>query len=180
MQAGGERGGDVEIASTSRTGQPLPLPKPKTPPRHPDIHGKYRKQAELKHLDQEISLLEEELRSLEGLPPASRCCKEVEEFIHTHPDPLLQSNEQVRKSFCSLKIIDIKGQSTLACCCCPKERSHQPETSCCSCNFFQSWRPSCPKLSCKPPCKIPSSSCCKCSCTGCFRCVKCCHPCRTL
>ncbi|XP_057842968.1 guanine nucleotide-binding protein subunit gamma 3 isoform X3 [Cryptomeria japonica] len=91
MQAGGERGGDVEIASTSRTGQPLPLPKPKTPPRHPDIHGKYRKQAELKHLDQEISLLEEELRSLEGLPPASRCCKEVEEFIHTHPDPLLQS-----------------------------------------------------------------------------------------
>ncbi|GLJ11837.1 hypothetical protein SUGI_0178250 [Cryptomeria japonica] len=108
MQAGGERGGDVEIASTSRTGQPLPLPKPKTPPRHPDIHGKYRKQAELKHLDQEISLLEEELRSLEGLPPASRCCKEVEEFIHTHPDPLLQSNEQVRKSFCSLKIIDIK------------------------------------------------------------------------
>ncbi|KAH9298576.1 hypothetical protein KI387_030258, partial [Taxus chinensis] len=137
--AGGERGGDVEIASTSRRGQPLPLPKPKTPPRHPDIHGKYRKQAELNHLDKEISLLEEELRSLEGIPQASKCCKEVEEFVDTHPDPLLRLNGEVRKSFCRLKILDIKGQSTLAWCCCCKERSVQQEASCCSCNFFKSW-----------------------------------------
>eukprot|EP01018_Ginkgo_biloba_P004970 Gb_37586 [translate_table: standard] len=56
--AGHQRTGGAEVASSSRRGQPLPMPKPRTPPSYPDIHGKYRRQAELNRLTQEISLLE--------------------------------------------------------------------------------------------------------------------------
>ncbi|XP_057822034.1 guanine nucleotide-binding protein subunit gamma 2 isoform X3 [Cryptomeria japonica] len=54
-----------------------------------DICGKHRKQVELNRLTKEISLLEEELKTLEGLPPASKCCTEVVEFVGKHSDPFL-------------------------------------------------------------------------------------------
>jgi hypothetical protein len=171
-------GGHVGVDSTSRRGQP----EPRTPPRHPDINGKYRKQAELDQLNREISSLEEELISLEGLPPASICCKEVEESVNARSDPLLPRNKdgETRRPFQLKQILDVRCPSTSSPCCCCMRCKVQSDASCCSCNFLKKWRCSCWKMSCNSCCKIPSISCGKCSFLecSCFKCVKCCCPCR--
>ncbi|CAL0308681.1 unnamed protein product [Lupinus luteus] len=51
--------------------------RPKSPP--PGLlnfHGKRKQLLKLQILETEILFLQEELKSLEGLLPASRCCKE--------------------------------------------------------------------------------------------------------
>ncbi|KAF5748418.1 GGL domain protein [Tripterygium wilfordii] len=54
----------------------LPPPRPKSPPKYPDLYGKRRETAKVQMLEREIGFLEEELKSIDGLQPASRCCKE--------------------------------------------------------------------------------------------------------
>ncbi|KAL0410410.1 UNVERIFIED_CONTAM: Guanine nucleotide-binding protein subunit gamma 3 [Sesamum latifolium] len=54
----------------------LPLPRPKSPPEYADLYGKRREMAKVQVLEREIGFLEEELKSVEGLQPASRPCKE--------------------------------------------------------------------------------------------------------
>ncbi|TKY54411.1 Guanine nucleotide-binding protein subunit gamma 3 [Spatholobus suberectus] len=65
-------------ASTVRSSSvpSLPPPSPKSPPEYPDLYGKRRDTARVHMLEREITFLEEELKSVEGLQPASRCCKE--------------------------------------------------------------------------------------------------------
>lgn len=171
-------GGHVEVDSTSRRGQP----EPRTPPRHPDINGKYRKQAELDQLNREISSLEEELISLEGLPPASICCKEVEESVNARSDPLLPRNRdgETGRPFRLKQILDVRCPSTSSSSCCCMKYKIQSDASCCSCNFLKKWKCSCWKLTCNSCCKIPSISCGKCSFLecSCFKCVNCCCPCK--
>ncbi|RWW61797.1 hypothetical protein BHE74_00031122 [Ensete ventricosum] len=74
-------------------------PRPKSPPKYPDLCGSRRLQLELHILNREIGFIEmshwnfmfeqEELQSLEGIQPVSRCCKEVKEFVAMKPDPLM-------------------------------------------------------------------------------------------
>ncbi|KAG6468413.1 hypothetical protein ZIOFF_073098 [Zingiber officinale] len=87
-------------------------PSPKSPPRYPDLCGRRRLQLQLQILNREIGFIEEELQSLEGSQPVSRCCKEydllilsstllcffpsviekatmVNEFVGTKPDPMV-------------------------------------------------------------------------------------------
>jgi len=124
----------------------------------------------------------EELISLEGLPPASICCKEVEESVNARSDPLLPRNKdgETRRPFRLKQILDVRCPSTSSSCCCCMRCKVQSDASCCSCNFLKKWRCSCWKMSCNSCCKIPSISCGKCSFLecSCFKCVKCCCPCR--
>ncbi|KAH1209517.1 Guanine nucleotide-binding protein subunit gamma 3 [Glycine max] len=68
---------------------PLPSPTPKAPSGYPDLYRKRRETAKIQMLEREISFLEEELKSSEGLQPASRCCKEIADFVMANSDPLL-------------------------------------------------------------------------------------------
>ncbi|RDY03491.1 Guanine nucleotide-binding protein subunit gamma 3, partial [Mucuna pruriens] len=76
----------------------LPLPSPKAPPGYPDLYGKRREMAKIQMLEREISFLEEELKSSEGLQPASRCCKEIADFVMANSDPLLPMCKKNRRS----------------------------------------------------------------------------------
>ncbi|CAL9131499.1 unnamed protein product [Musa textilis] len=67
----------------------LPSPRPRSPPRYPDLCGRHRLQAEFQLLSREISFLEEELQSVEGLQPVSACCKEIDDYVGANPDPLI-------------------------------------------------------------------------------------------
>ncbi|XP_061995388.1 uncharacterized protein LOC133713398 isoform X2 [Rosa rugosa] len=42
-------------------------------------------------------LLLEELKSVECLQPASRCCKEIADFVTANPDPLIPTSDSLCK-----------------------------------------------------------------------------------
>ncbi|KAL4589405.1 hypothetical protein LXL04_002312 [Taraxacum kok-saghyz] len=70
-----------------RLGSPtLPVPRPKSPP---ELYGKRRELAKVVMLEREIGFLQEELKSTETLQPASRCIKEVADFVVANPEPLI-------------------------------------------------------------------------------------------
>ncbi|RDX84672.1 Guanine nucleotide-binding protein subunit gamma 3, partial [Mucuna pruriens] len=79
------------MATRSSSLPSLPPPSPKSPPEYPDLYGKRRDTARLHMLEREITFLEEELKSVEGLQPASRCCKEIADYVMANSDPLLPS-----------------------------------------------------------------------------------------
>ncbi|KAG9458107.1 hypothetical protein H6P81_002615 [Aristolochia fimbriata] len=85
-------------ASRNAAPYPLPVPSPRSPPKYPDVCGRHRKQAELQVLNREIGFLEEELQSLDTLHPASKCCKEIHEFMGKNPDPLIHLDLKVHRS----------------------------------------------------------------------------------
>ncbi|KAL4339431.1 hypothetical protein GQ457_08G003460 [Hibiscus cannabinus] len=69
----------VRSGGSSSSVRSLPPPCPKSPPEYPDLYGKRRGAAKIQILEREISVLEqEELKSVDGLQPASRYCKEYE------------------------------------------------------------------------------------------------------
>ncbi|XP_019443354.1 PREDICTED: guanine nucleotide-binding protein subunit gamma 3-like isoform X3 [Lupinus angustifolius] len=156
----------------------LPPPSPKSPPEYPDLYGKRRESARVQMLEREISFLEEELKSVEGLQPASRCCKEMADFVIANSDPLLPSG------------MPCFNFSWICCCCCCCEgvsvQLKLPRCECkpCSCNCLPSincslskWNCcfSCPKLHCcKDSCGVGNccipSSCCKFKCPSCSSC----------
>ncbi|KAK8515453.1 hypothetical protein V6N13_139568 [Hibiscus sabdariffa] len=76
-------------SSSSSSVRSLPPPCPKSPPEYPDLYGKRREAAKIQMLEREISVLEEELKSVDGLQPASRYCKEVTDFVMAKSDPLI-------------------------------------------------------------------------------------------
>ncbi|RXH74811.1 hypothetical protein DVH24_029532 [Malus domestica] len=76
----------------------LPPPHPKSPPQYPDLYGKRRETARVQMLEREIGFLEDELKSVERLQPASRCCKEITDFVVANPDPLIPTNRKKRRS----------------------------------------------------------------------------------
>ncbi|KAK4391883.1 Guanine nucleotide-binding protein subunit gamma 3 [Sesamum angolense] len=76
----------------------LPPPRPKSPPQYPDLYGKRRELAKVQMLEREIGFLEEELKSIEGLQPASRSCKEVADFVTGNADPLIPTTKKIRRS----------------------------------------------------------------------------------
>ncbi|CAA3009440.1 guanine nucleotide-binding subunit gamma 3 [Olea europaea subsp. europaea] len=115
---------------------PLPPPLPKSPPQYPDLYGKRRELAKVQILEREISFLEEELRSVEGLLPASRSCKEIADFVTGKSDPLIPITKKVRRSYRFWKwLCGISCFNLSLICCCPKcPHLHMPH--CCKCNLF--------------------------------------------
>ncbi|XP_055823623.1 guanine nucleotide-binding protein subunit gamma 3 isoform X1 [Solanum dulcamara] len=165
----------------------MPPPRPKSPPQYPDLYGKRRELAKVQMLEREIGFLEEELKSIEGLHPASRPCKEVTEFVSEHSDPLIPTRiKKTRRSCCYWKRLCGSSCFNLSwiCCWCRCPRMKMPD--CCICNLCNC----CPSISCsipkcqcfscprskccsKPVCKW---SCCSLKCPPCFRCSSC-RPC---
>ncbi|KAF3958045.1 hypothetical protein CMV_017001 [Castanea mollissima] len=63
-----------------------------------DLYGKRRLVLKVHALEREIGLLEEELKSLDGMQPASICCQELDTFIVAKPDPFIAKNQDIQKS----------------------------------------------------------------------------------
>ncbi|GAB2291605.1 hypothetical protein Dimus_025861 [Dionaea muscipula] len=76
----------------------LPPPCPRSPPPYPDLYGKRRELAKLQMLEREKGFLEEELKFVEGLQPASRCCKEIVDFVAAKSDPFVPTNQKITRS----------------------------------------------------------------------------------
>ncbi|KAG6739511.1 hypothetical protein POTOM_057112 [Populus tomentosa] len=76
----------------------LPSPCPKSPREYPDLYGKRREMAKVQMLEREIGFLEEELKSIQGLQPASTSCKEVTDFVMANSDPLMPTSRKKRRS----------------------------------------------------------------------------------
>nr|ACU19287.1 unknown [Glycine max] len=143
----------------------LPPPSPKSPPEYPDLYGKRRETARVHTLEREITFLEEELKSVEGLQPASRCCKEIADYVMANADPLLPSTKKNRRScrfwkwLCGMPCFNL---SWICCCCCCEGLSLQLKLPRCCCDC----KPCSCSCSCLPPikcCSLPKWSCC-CSC----------------
>nr|XP_040252345.1 guanine nucleotide-binding protein subunit gamma 3 isoform X2 [Aegilops tauschii subsp. strangulata] len=64
----------------------MAAPRPKSPL---DPCGRHRLQLAVDALHRQISFLEGEISSIEGLHAASICCKEVDEFIGKNADPFI-------------------------------------------------------------------------------------------
>ncbi|OVA08338.1 G-protein gamma-like domain [Macleaya cordata] len=77
---------------------PLSYPCPRSPPKYPDMTGKHRELVKVQKLEREIGFLEEELKSVENLQPASKSCKEVDNYVGANPDPLIPINRKIRRS----------------------------------------------------------------------------------
>ncbi|XP_020235543.1 guanine nucleotide-binding protein subunit gamma 3 isoform X2 [Cajanus cajan] len=147
------------------------MPSPKPPPGFPDLYGKRREMAKIHMLEREISFLEEELKSSEGLQAASRCCKEIDDFMMTNSDPLLPTSRKNRKSsnfwkwLCEIPCFNF---SWICRWCCDGCFEHLNLSSCCShckpCNCCCSCLPT---INC---CFVGRSRCCKDSPCGCKNC----------
>ncbi|CAH8352385.1 unnamed protein product [Eruca vesicaria subsp. sativa] len=86
--------GSVGREVTGETGSPLaktslPPPRPKSPPEYPDLYGKRREAARVQMLEREIGFLEAKIKFVEGVQPASKCCKEVSDYVVANSDPLI-------------------------------------------------------------------------------------------
>ncbi|KAM5547192.1 guanine nucleotide-binding protein subunit gamma 3 [Rosa sericea] len=150
----------------------LPPPTPKSPPQYPDLYGKRRETARVQMLEREIGFLEEELKSVERLQPASRCCKEIADFVTANPDPLIPTNRKKRRScrfwkwLCGMPCFSL---SSICCCCCCDGCSLHLEMPRCSCCGSCSGK-CCGSCSGKC-CGSCSGSCCgPCNCNSCFSC----------
>ncbi|KAD4889397.1 hypothetical protein E3N88_21470 [Mikania micrantha] len=64
-----------------------------------DLYGKRRQVAKVQVLEREIGLLQDEIKSLVELQPASRCCKELDDYVEATPDPLIAMYEFSFTSF---------------------------------------------------------------------------------
>ncbi|KAJ8471750.1 hypothetical protein OPV22_026093 [Ensete ventricosum] len=108
-------------------------PRPKSPPKYPDLCGRRRLQLELQMLNREIGFIEEELQSLEGVQPVSRCCKEVNEFVGIKPDPLMPINKRRHTSCCLWRWLRSKLCFNLSWICCLSGCGLELERPSCSC-----------------------------------------------
>ncbi|XP_020582142.1 guanine nucleotide-binding protein subunit gamma 3-like [Phalaenopsis equestris] len=159
---------------------PASVPRPRSPPKYPDICGRLRLQVEAQNLNREIMFLQEELQSLEEAQPVSGCCKEVDEFVQTKADLLLPQKKKKRKS-CSF----IKSLRSKLCCTFPCSLLLRKPVRCllhclnsckiCSGNHDCSGCHFCKKSCTLPGCNFPSLSCPSCSC-GCV--WYCCPSCK--
>ncbi|KAF8728946.1 hypothetical protein HU200_018247 [Digitaria exilis] len=127
-------------------------PRPKSPPASPDPCGRHRLQLAVDALHREIGFLEGEISAIEGVHAASRCCKEVDEFVGRNPDPFITIQSEKRSNDQSQQFLKkIRAKSCLSylswiCCCGAGGCSpfHQVKTTmrpppaknscCCSCS----------------------------------------------
>lgn len=163
-------------SSSSSSIPSLPPPYPKSPPEYPDLYGKRRQAAKTQMLEREIGFLEEELKSTEGLQPASKCCKEVADYVIANSDPLIPTYKKHRrrcqfwKWLCGFPCCKL---SWICCCCYAGCSIHLEIPPCCNCNN------PCKCLSCGS-CKLPKWQCCGECRECCGQCGQCCCTCPTL
>ncbi|KAK3123583.1 hypothetical protein QOZ80_8AG0633100 [Eleusine coracana subsp. coracana] len=136
-------------------------PRPRSPPRYPDMCGRRRLQLEVQILNREVGFLEQEIQGLERIQPVSRCCKDVNEFVGAKIDPLMPVSKRKQGSCRLYWWIRSKLCTCFPCLCCsclPK-----PETPSCSCRDALCCRPACSCLNtpscCEDPCSLPSCDC---------------------
>nr|XP_016433390.1 PREDICTED: guanine nucleotide-binding protein subunit gamma 3-like [Nicotiana tabacum] len=147
----------------------LPPPRPKSPPQYPDLYGKRREFAKVQMLEREIGFLEEELKSIEGLQPSSRSCKEVTDFVLEHSDPLIPTIKKSRRSCCFWKRLCGSSCFNLSWICCWCRCSHIKMPDCCNCNLCNC----CSSVSCC--CSIPKCQCFSCPPSNCCSKPVCCR-----
>ncbi|XP_062213389.1 guanine nucleotide-binding protein subunit gamma 4-like [Phragmites australis] len=146
-------------------------PRPKSPPASPDPSGRHRLQLAVDALHREIRFLEGEISSTEGVHAASRCCKEVDEFVvGRNPDPFITirpekgRKDQSQQFLKKLRVKTCLSYLSWICCCggCSPFQLKRPPTSC----------------SCAAQLR---RLCCSCCCCSCCRCrvvyAGCCAPC---
>ncbi|CAA2960673.1 guanine nucleotide-binding subunit gamma 3-like [Olea europaea subsp. europaea] len=144
---------------------PLPPPRPKSPPEYPDLYGKRRGLVNVQTMEREIGFLEEELKSVESLQPASRACKEVVDFVSGNADPLIPVTKKTRRS-CSLSFGFWKWLCESSCfnlswiCCCGCY-PHLEVPHCSDCNL-------CTCKPCSNCSRLPKCHFCSCSDIQCF------------
>ncbi|KAG9157428.1 hypothetical protein Leryth_010268 [Lithospermum erythrorhizon] len=98
----------------------LPPPKPKSPPRYPDLYGKRKELAKVQMLEREIGYLQEELKFFDGIPPASQSCKEVADIVMAKPDPLIVKKEAKKMPLLEVALVLGSGcQFHMQCVVCP-------------------------------------------------------------
>ncbi|KAK9054760.1 hypothetical protein SSX86_025839 [Deinandra increscens subsp. villosa] len=160
-----------DSSASSSMSPPLTVSSPSTLV-YLDLYGKRRQLAKLQVLHREIGLLQDEINSLAELELASRCCKELEDYVEATPDPLIAIN-QIRGRSRKNRWRKI-GWMLRCCCCCSKEVrcSFCPRAKDCCCWGGQ------PKTCSSRCCKCPKISC-GCSCSPkCLKISACCwNPC---
>ncbi|KAL3825395.1 hypothetical protein ACJIZ3_021424 [Penstemon smallii] len=138
----------------------LPPPRPKSPPEYPDLYGKRRELAKVQMLEREINFLEEELKFVEVLQPASRSSKEVVDFVTRNADPFIPTTKKIRRSkrfwkwLCGVSCFNI---SSIFCCCLCRLKG----AKCCECSI----------CNCSNPCsncRMPKCRCSSCWSSQCF------------
>nr|AHB52759.1 heterotrimeric G protein gamma subunit [Chara braunii] len=65
------------------------LAAPLPPAQVPEVRGKAKKRAELRKLEREIELLQEELKALNERPPVAQACEQLVGFVENCRDPFL-------------------------------------------------------------------------------------------
>nr|BAH89203.1 seed length and weight protein long form for short seed [Oryza sativa Indica Group]BAH89241.1 seed length and weight protein long form for short seed [Oryza sativa Japonica Group]BAH89207.1 seed length and weight protein long form for short seed [Oryza sativa Indica Group]BAH89208.1 seed length and weight protein long form for short seed [Oryza sativa Indica Group]BAH89209.1 seed length and weight protein long form for short seed [Oryza sativa Indica Group] len=165
-------------------------PRPKSPPAPPDPCGRHRLQLAVDALHREIGFLEGEINSIEGIHAASRCCREVDEFIGRTPDPFITISSEKRshdhshhflkkfRCLCRASACCLSYLSWICCCssaaggCSSSSSSFnlkRPSCCCnCNCNCCSSSSSSCGAALTKSPCRCRRRSCCcrRCCCGG--------------
>ncbi|WVZ57239.1 hypothetical protein U9M48_007648 [Paspalum notatum var. saurae] len=160
-------------------------PRPKSPPASPDPCGRHRLQLAVDALHREIGFLEGEISSIEGVHAASRCCKEVDEFVGSNPDPFITILSEKRRSDQSQQFLKkSRAKSCLSyylswiCCCCGGGGGCPPPLQ----QLKRPAAPSCGSCAAAQLTKLCSSSttCCCCCCCRCrvvYAGCSCCGPC---
>ncbi|XP_048133424.1 guanine nucleotide-binding protein subunit gamma 3 isoform X2 [Rhodamnia argentea] len=158
----------------------LPPPCPKSPPEYPDLYGRRREAAKVQMLEREIGFLEEELKSLDGLQPASRCCKEVADFVVANSEPLVPTHQRGNKScrfwkwLCGMSCFSLSWVCCCCCCCYSACPVHLELPCSCNCNSCSP----CKCCSC-PRCSVRKCRCFSCPKSDCCRGISCCSRCCT-
>ncbi|GAA0155458.1 hypothetical protein LIER_13180 [Lithospermum erythrorhizon] len=161
------------------------FPAPKSPPDYAHLYEKRQQMVKVQALEREIAILEEEIKALDGIPLASSCCKELDDFVEENTDPLVfEINEEVVTSNCFHKRQGQKSGTKFSwnCSLCCSFAGH---TQCCSCPILDETECSCSRCSsCLKSCTLklfcPCCSCCmsKSCCRNMKRCLCCCCCCR--
>ncbi|PUZ40729.1 hypothetical protein GQ55_9G447100 [Panicum hallii var. hallii] len=159
-------------------------PRPKSPPASPDPCGRHRLQLAVDALHREIGFLEGEISSIEGVHAASRCCKEVDEFVGRNPDPFItiqpekRGNEQSQQFLKKFRARSCLSYLSWICCCggggCPPFRlkMRPAAATSCSCGGAQLRKlcASCCSCCCCCRCRVVCAGCCGGCCAPCPRC----------
>lgn len=109
---------------------------------------------------------QEELKTVDGLHPASRSCKEVADFVVANSDPLIPVNRMNRRSCRFWKWLrgtpcfNFSWLSWICCCCYSKCSIHIELPRCCDCSYCN--------ISCCHPCTCCSIPKCCCSIPRCW------------
>ncbi|XP_076954933.1 guanine nucleotide-binding protein subunit gamma 3-like [Bidens hawaiensis] len=160
--------GETSNGSSSSSMSPVSVSSPSIV--YVDLYGKRRQLAKVQVLEREIGVLQDEIKSLAELELASRCCKELEDFVEATPDPLIAVNQSRGRRRSCWKNFWRKIGSLIQCCCCCSTKG--------DCTCFPCAKDCCRggrKKACSSGCcKCPEITC-GCSCDStCPKCSVCC------